>query len=114
MAARLTVRYARVGDIPALAELAAWPAEVWQGAPPDRLHGWLIAHLDGTAAGCINVLPGWPVARIEGLAVVDTLPARDKHAVMLRLSRVAVEFLRGGNVVTVEVGPIVEFILPEW
>ena len=95
---KLTIRYARTDDIPALAELSTWPREVWQGQSPPRLYGWLIAHLDGAPVGCVNVLPGWPVARIEGLAVVETLSARDKHAVMLRLSRVAAEFLRRGNV----------------
>lgn len=98
MPPKLTIRYARTDDIPALAELSTWPREVWQGQSPPRLYGWLIAHLDGAPVGCVNVLPGWPVARMEGLAVVDTLTARERHAVMLRLSRVASEFLRQGGV----------------
>ena len=95
---RLVIRYAHTGDIPALAELSAWPRDVWEGQAPPRLYGWLIALYDGAPVGCVNVLPGWPVARIEGLAVVETLPSREKHAVMLRLARVASEFLRQGGV----------------
>lgn len=98
MAPTLKIRYARADDIPTLAELSGWPAEVWQGPPPERLYGWLIAHLDGAPVGCVHVLPGWPVARMEGLAVVETLGARERHAVMLRLGRIASEFLRRGGV----------------
>lgn len=97
MPPHLTIRYARTDDIPSLAEMSAWPREVWQGHSPPKLYGWLIAHLDGAPVGCIHVLPGWPVARMEGLAVVDTLMPRESHAVMLRLSRVASEFLRRGD-----------------
>ena len=64
MTSHLTIRYARTGDIPALAEMSAYPRDVWDGAP-SKFYGWLIAHLDGAPVGCINVLPGWPVARIE-------------------------------------------------
>ena len=98
MPPHLTIRYARTDDIPALAKLSAWPDDVWQGMAPPRLYGWLIAHLDGVPVGCVNVLPGWPVARIEDLAVAQNLPPREKHTIMLRLSRVATAFLRQGGV----------------
>jgi len=99
--ADVEIRWAVAGDEDALARLndtGPWPVQ-WPGCTK----GWLVADVGGEAVACVQVFLGEPFGYVGHLAVDERLSPRERHLVMVELSRVACVALKhtGSQVIQV-------------
>lgn len=88
----VTIRLARNDDAKVVADLVACSGFVfddWQIDWSDIHPHWLLAEHEGRPVGTIQLCYGRPIARIEILAIPESVPKRLRAAVVVNLIAVA-------------------------